>query len=99
MRIRGYDHALLIAQAFAGLRGLSCERLLTRLTQTRQVGASRAQRLAQLHDAFLVIREVPCHVLVIDDVVTTGATLEAVAALLRREGARHVDAAVFAQKL
>lgn len=38
-------------------------------------------------------------ILIVDDLVTTGATLEAAAAVLREAGAKHVDAIVFAQKL
>lgn len=102
VRQRGYDHAELIAKEFAGLRSLSCKRLVTRTSQARQVGATRHQRQTQLRNAFLIVDESACrhkNVLVIDDVVTTGATVEAVAAVLRMAGARHVDVATFAQKI
>lgn len=99
MRARGYDHAGLVARELARELRLPYQRLVTRVTHTRQVGASRAMRLKQLQGAFLVVGSVPQNVLVVDDVVTTGATLEAVAAVLRTAGARHVDAAVFTQKM
>lgn len=99
MRVRGYDHAELVAREVAQLKQLPFRRLTTRLTQSRQVGATRAVRLKQLEGAFAIVDDVPREVLIIDDVVTTGATLEAVATLLRQHGARHVSAAVFAQKL
>ena len=99
MRMRGYDHAALIARELARERGLPYRRLASRVTHTRQVGAGRAVRYRQLAGAFLVIRDVPPDVLLVDDVVTTGATLETVAAVLRQAGAKHVDAVVFAQKL
>lgn len=99
IRQRGYDQAELIAREIARLKGLGCRRLLTRTTHTRQVGATRAVRLKQLETAFLTTRHIPAHILLVDDVVTTGATLEAIAAVLRQAGARHVDAVVFAQKM
>lgn len=100
LRLRGYDQAELIAVEFARLRQLPCRRLIARISQVRQVGASRKQRQEHMRRAFLVTKPVLCrgaHVLVIDDVLTTGATLEAVAQTLRRAGAIHVDGAAFAQ--
>lgn len=99
MRMRGYDHAELVAQSVASLKNLPFQRLVARQTQSRQVGANRSVRLKQLEGAFRLVDEVPERVLIVDDVVTTGATLEAMAVLLRRAGARDVSAAVFAQKL
>jgi ComF family protein len=102
VRQRGYDHAELIARALAVRRGLVCRRLVTRLTQTRQVGASRTQRIAQMKQAFCLavsLDTLPSSVLVVDDILTTGSTVEAVATVLRESGARRVDAVVFAQKV
>ena len=99
IRMRGYDHAELVARAVANLKNMPFQRLATRLTQSRQVGANRAVRMRQLDGAFALVGKVPKRVLVVDDVVTTGATLEAMAVLLRKAGVRDVSAAVFAQKL
>lgn len=101
-RQRGYDQAELLARSLAVKRELSCKRLVTRLTQTRQVGANRAQRIAQMQHAFCLAsprQPIPKKVLLIDDILTTGATIESVAVVLRSAGVRHVDAAVFAQKV
>lgn len=100
LRLRGYDQAELIAREFAGLRGLPCKRLVTRVSQLRQVGATRKQRQEHMQNAFLIAQPALCQkaaVLVIDDVLTTGSTLEAVAKTVRVAGATHVDGAVFAQ--
>lgn len=99
VRRRGYDHAALLARALAAQLDLPYVPLLCRVTQTRQVGASRKERLQQLQTAFESAGPLyKARVLVVDDIVTTGGTLEAAAGCLRKSGARHVSAVVFAQK-
>lgn len=100
-RSRGYDHAELIAKELASIRNLSCQPLLVRIGQSRQVGAGRKERLLQLQSAFIAremgaFKNVP--LVLIDDIVTTGGTVEAAARALKTAGAKHVCAAVFAQK-
>jgi ComF family protein len=99
VRLRGYDQAQLIAREIARLRGCAYAPLLGRLGQERQVGRSRSQRKQQLKGLFrprqhLVLQN--RHVLLIDDVLTTGASIEAAADTLRTAGAQRVSAAVFA---
>lgn len=101
IRQRGYDHAALIAKALASELGLPYQHLLVRTTQTRQVRSARAVRLKQLDGAFKVIKPETVrksHILLIDDIVTTGGTIEAAAKTLRLAGAKTIDGAVFAQK-
>lgn len=100
VRQRGYDQATVLAKRLAKKHGLHYARLLARLGQAHQVGASRAERLAHLKEAFRAVRIdriKDAHILLIDDVCTTGATLESAALALRRAGAKRVDALVFAQ--
>ncbi|HSX45278.1 MAG TPA: phosphoribosyltransferase family protein [Candidatus Saccharimonadales bacterium] len=101
LRMRGYDHTKLLAKAISSQTGYSYESLVGRLGQSRQVGAHREERLKQLGLAFYVKH--PKHVqgqsiILIDDIVTTGGTLESVARVLRQAGAKSVNALVFAQK-
>jgi competence protein ComFC len=90
VRRRGYDQAEAIAQSVARQLGVPCRRLLYRAHGAPQTGKSRADRLAG--PAFRARR--PRHdlcVLVVDDVVTTGATLRTAAETLRAAGVARVE--------
>jgi predicted amidophosphoribosyltransferase len=88
-RRRGYDQAEVLARAVAWRLGVPCRGLLRRVDGgPPQTGRSRHERLAGL--AFVARRRVRGAVLVVDDVVTTGATLRAAEAALQRAGARAV---------
>ena len=100
VRQRGYDQAELLAQALAKQLDIQHRSLITRIGQSRQVGAKRADRLSQLQGAFRLRHEAlikGAHIVLVDDVITTGATLETAARALKKAGARQVDAIVFAQ--
>jgi preprotein translocase subunit SecA len=87
-RHRGYDQAELLARAVARRLGVPCRRLLDRVSGPAQTGRTRGERL--LGPSFRVRRRPPGRVLVVDDVVTTGATLAAAERALRSAGAREV---------
>jgi ComF family protein len=95
---RGYNQAERIARPLAGLLGLPFATALTRSRATPpQSLLGRAERLANLRKAFRVprpeeMREL--HILLIDDVATTGATLDAAARTLKKAGAATVTALV-----
>jgi predicted amidophosphoribosyltransferase len=94
-RRRGFDPADEIARALARRTGLPLVRCLVRANGPRQVGRARHDRLASpplVHAA----RAVPARAVLVDDVVTTGATLMACATELRAAGAREVCAVAFA---
>lgn len=101
-RMRGYDQSELIAKRLAKLLGCPFKPLLLRQGQTRQVGANRIKRKEQLISAFRAYNLTSIKgssILLVDDIVTTGATLEAAAQVLKQAKAKHITAAVFAQKL
>lgn len=101
VRQRGYDQSVLLARSLAGIRSLMWVRAVTRLSQSRQVGANRKQRLNQLKGAFMVTKPnlvKNANILIVDDVVTTGATIEAVATVLKQAEAKSISAITFAQK-
>jgi ComF family protein len=96
-RQRGYDQSMLIAREFACLRDLEFSQLLVRTSHARQVGSTRNQRQTQLKNAFLARRSLGGkYILLIDDVMTTGSSLESASTTLRDTGAKVIDCAVFA---
>lgn len=102
VRQRGYDQADCITRRISLLTSLPWSKLLVRRGQVHQVGSNRAQRIAHVKQAFRPVntgRIKGAHIVLVDDVVTTGATLEEAARTLRRAGAAQVDAILFAQPL
>lgn len=100
-RARGYDHAELLAKALSRQTRWPAHRVLARVGQTRQVGSSRIARRRQASNAYRSIRTSVIKgrtVLLVDDITTTGATLTAAGLVLRRAGAKAVDAVVIARK-
>jgi ComF family protein len=102
IRERGFDHTKLIAKDLSFYTGIKYTALLGRKSNVRQLGASRSQRLVQMKEEFFakdVQTIVGKNVLLVDDVVTTGASVSAAAKTLKKAGAKRVIAIVFAQKL
>jgi ComF family protein len=91
---RGYNQSALLAQALAGAVGVAlADDLLVRVRATRpQTHLKREERVQNVSGAFECRTNLPgTRVVLVDDVCTTGATLEACARALRAAGAAHVQ--------
>lgn len=98
LRRRGFDPAGELAAALAERLEAPLEGCLERRGGGRQVGRRRAERVAhppRIHAAGAA----PRSALLVDDVLTTGATLTACAKALRAAGSSRVVAVTFARRL
>jgi predicted amidophosphoribosyltransferase len=90
-RRRGFDHAAVLARAVARRLGLPARPLLERVGGAAdQTSLSAAERWANLEGAF-VARPGSEPALVVDDLITTGATLSACGQALARAGCKGVE--------
>jgi predicted amidophosphoribosyltransferase len=88
-----------LGRIFARRRGIPVLRLLRRGASTRaQAGLSNSQRRENVAGAFVARRRVAgMRILLIDDVMTTGATASACARALKKAGARSVSVLALAR--
>lgn len=99
-RQRGYNQAALIAHRLARNCKLPYAECLARLGQSRQVGTDRKTRLTQAEGTMYckkLSRVYGKQILVVDDVVTTGATMKEAARALKLAGAKACWGAAIAK--
>lgn len=100
IRQRGYDHTLRIAELLAKDRKLECRKLLQRNDSYVQRGRNKKDRLEQARKAYRCVNQLdPSAIyILVDDVVTTNASVRFAADELKRAGATNVWAAVLARQ-
>lgn len=97
-RARGFDPAAELAAALAEKTQLPLSACLARSGLGRQRGKRRAQRIGH-PPRVRTTGQVPRSVLLVDDVLTTGATLSSCAQALRSAGSVRIAAVTFARRL
>lgn len=101
VRQRGFDHATRLGKKVATVRRIPYQKTLLRLDSSRQLGATRSTRIKQAESLFTATNHDSIkgqRILIVDDVMTTGATIAAASKVLKRAGAKNVHALVFARK-
>jgi len=101
---RRFNQAMALGQVVSARSGVPCDPfLLARVKRTKpQIGLTRPQRQENLQGALRVPEEAKTRlaglrVVLVDDVLTTGATANAAARALLRGGAKSVDVLAFAR--
>ena len=100
-RERGFNQASLLAELLSARISIRCQAVLERVRYTTtQTALDREERIENLHNAFRLRKNADVrglHVLLVDDVLTTGSTLSECSRILKRAGAISVYAATAAR--
>ncbi|HHO70556.1 MAG TPA: ComF family protein [Halothiobacillus sp.] len=93
LRERGYNQAGELASRLGKLLGIPVghshgERLRYTVEQS---GLDAATRRRNIRGAFVFVKQLPPHVAIVDDVMTTGSTVREVARVALRAGAKHIE--------
>ena len=99
VRQRGFNQSLELAKFLSNRWQLpydagACSRVKNSMSQT---GLSASQRRKNVQNVFRVQRLLPPHVIIVDDVMTTGATVRALSAVLKSSGVERVSVVVIAR--
>lgn len=100
-RARGYDQAEMLARAVRSLTGWPVRAMLRREVETApQARRAGPERRRALKEAFATVGDLASvRIVLVDDVLTSGATAAECAAVLRRAGAREVGVLTAARSL
>ncbi|MDO4223984.1 MAG: ComF family protein [Acinetobacter sp.] len=99
---RGFNQSLVVVQRLAKVLKCPVWQPIERIHAHHQKGLSRSERLADIDQQFRIIKQQKRwakryrRVLVIDDVVTTGASLWALSQALQKMGCSHIEYACIA---
>ncbi|MBQ9704515.1 MAG: ComF family protein [Clostridia bacterium] len=98
----GYDHAQLLAENYAKKLGLPVQKCFKNVGKAEQKTLSKNERIQNALKSFVPLNDIDVKdkkFILIDDVLTTGATLNACATLLLRMGAKSVVSVCFAKDI
>ncbi|MGE5297792.1 MAG: ComF family protein [Acidobacteriaceae bacterium] len=99
MRERGFNQSELIAKVLSERLEipLNNELVIRKRSTKPQADLNKEKRKTNIHGAFEVIGSVPEKILLLDDVATTGSTLNEIARVLKQKNAREIWALTFAR--
>jgi ComF family protein len=98
LRSRGFNQAELLARSLAARTGMPVADCLARGgDRAAQIGRRRADRIRALPGSVAVVGPPPARALLVDDVVTTGATLRACGKALTAAGCNYIGAITYAR--
>ena len=98
----GYDHAQLLAKRYARLLGLKVENCFKNVGKKEQKTLTKLERMQNALQSFVPkdgINAEGKKFILIDDVITSGSTINACASLLKRMGAKSVVAVCYAKDI
>ncbi|MFA5891206.1 MAG: ComF family protein [Actinomycetota bacterium] len=98
--VRGFNPARELSRQVARALGVQCVGTLRKTRETRdQAGLGRLERRENLRGAFAAVARPPRSLLLVDDVMTTGATAAECARALLNAGVVEIDVLTFARAL
>lgn len=100
IRRRGYDHAASLAKRFAARRNLTHKAVIDRIDHSEQRGKNKKERLKQASCSYVCKEELNPDVtyLLVDDIITTNASVQFAAKSLKDAGAHSVWVATLARQ-
>ena len=100
VRTRGCDHTYLLAKNLGKIRKFKVEKILVRNKNTVQVGSTKKERFTQATKAYILNPKIKIQkdatYILLDDVYTTGASINAAKNLLKSAGAKNIKIALLA---
>lgn len=100
IRQNGYDHSFLIAKNFAKHRGLKYKKTIERVNSAPLHNLNKQDRIKAIKNYYQIIKQqklIGKKILIIDDIATTGATINYASKILKKAGASEIIACVFAK--
>lgn len=98
-RMRGYNQSKLIATEVSRIIEIKNHEYLLRTKHLDQIGLSREERFSAVNNNFILKKKCAGqNILLVDDVVTTGATIDECARVLKSNGAKSIWALAVAKK-
>lgn len=98
-RERGYNQSEILARKIAKSLDLDCIDVFQKVVDTKfQVGLEKLEREDNLKDAF-VVKSSPEEIIIVDDVITTGATIAELTKMAKKAGIKKVTALIAATEI